>query len=409
MTSLIALMESLLVLPNEKSDEDSVDDIIPEPTSLFDLNGHTNKQLRQFKLASLNLASNLLSNKGFLSKLLAMSLLDAKCEIEMQDYYLKMAEILLKLVGYFGSYQASYATRPDANPAIVKFWRGVLKLTYDILDKVNVLLPLPSFINIIASLLKHDDATIRRKAMLLFNDKIISIEGKLAAEDETQVVSMVKNLSIIIGDKDTADVNNETAVNKQTALLCLSTLVRGFANSNIAPFAEVVSSVIGNGALQHPNPQVKASSLVCLTFLCQEIGPRVVPNMPKFMPVVLDIMHSTLQNDQSSSSTNILLQLSSISALDVIVRTLPHFVSPYITKILEAAMHPSVTSYEGSDVQKSQVLDKSKSLLSGLAVKVQPRLLLPPLFTYFDTAVSQGKGVKYSMSAHVYLLFVILF
>ncbi|RUS33557.1 hypothetical protein BC938DRAFT_471117 [Jimgerdemannia flammicorona] len=386
-TSLIALMENLLLLPNEKSD-DYPEGTVPEPNSLFDLTEHTNKQLRQFKLASLNFASLLLVSKGFLSKLLTLSHVNGNYENEMQDYYLKMAKILLRLVSYFGTYQAAYAKKGDATPVITKFWRGLLKLTYDVLDKVNVLLPLPSFINNVSSLLADNDAMIRRKAMLLFNDRISGIKGELAADDKTRVIGMAKNLAIIIGDdRDAAVAENETAVNKQAALSCLSTLVRGFAKVDPSPFANVIPSVIGKGALQHPNLQVKASSLVCLTFLCQEVGPRVVPNMPRFMPVVLDIMHSTLKSDH----INILLQLSSISALETIVRTLPHFVSPYISKILGAVMHPSIAGYEGVDGQRAQVLDKSKSLLSELATKVQPRVLLPPLFAYFETAITQGK------------------
>lgn len=265
--SLISLMESLLDLPNEKPDDE--DAMATDCNSLFDPASHSNTQLRQFKLASLNFASRLLSSKGFLAKLLSSSYTYSEYEATMEQHYLKMTEVLLKLVTTLGQYSAQYSASIDASPAISKFWRGLLKLTYDVLDQVNSLLPLSSFVNIVARLLIHEDFIVRRKVMLLFNEKVSNVlKENISTEEEARVVGMVKNLAAIVNDEEglSAD-DDDNAVGKQTALLCISTLTQQFGRNYQTELVEVVSAVIGKGALLHPNVQVKASSIVCLTFM----------------------------------------------------------------------------------------------------------------------------------------------
>jgi U3 small nucleolar RNA-associated protein 10 len=155
----------------------------------------------------------------------------------------------------------------------------------------------------------------------------------------------------------------------------------------------------------HTNEQVKASCLVCLTFMCQELGIRVVPFLPKFMPVVLSILTGTLASTDNASAlaaeadikkssrynNSVLLQLAVVSHLETLIKVLPQFVSPYVTKILAGTLHPVLAGYEGSDTSKLQILDKNKVLLSGMATNIQPRVLLPPMLGYYETAVKDGK------------------
>ncbi|KAF8939478.1 hypothetical protein BGZ52_000237, partial [Haplosporangium bisporale] len=140
----------------------------------------------------------------------------------------------------------------------------------------------------------------------------------------------------------------EVAINKQTALMCISTIVRQFGQSHTAEISKIIPVIIGSSGLLHSNEQVKASCLVCLTFMCQELGVRVVPFFPKFMPTVLSILTSTLVSanpaeavdsevdaKKSTKYTNsVLLQLAVVSHLETLVKTLPQFVSPYVTQIL---------------------------------------------------------------------------
>ncbi|KAI1320098.1 HEAT repeat-containing protein 1 [Mortierella claussenii] len=409
MKSVISLMDVIQALPNEKPAEGADVDM---EERLFDLGTHNNKQIRQFKLSVLTFSSNVLTAKSFLSKILTQTNSDASAEATLETYYLQLAERLLSLVGTFSTFVNALVLRKEPNAIVIKFWRGIIKVTYDVLDKVHILLSLPSFVKIMVALFEHKDATIRRKALGLFNQKISNVPGSPAAVPtiyQDMIVGVAENLKKVVEtDVIEGASAEEVAINKQTALLCLSTIVRQFGVSHPAEITKIVPVIIGSSGLQHPNEQVKASCLVCLTFMCQELGVRVVPFLPKFMPVVLSILGGTListnataeaaatapeaDSKKSSKYTNsVLLQLAVVSHLETLVKSLPQFVSPYVTKILASTLHPVLAGYAGNDASKLQILEKNKQLLTEMAMHIQPRILLPPVLGYFETAVRDGK------------------
>ncbi|KAF9097064.1 HEAT repeat-containing protein 1 [Mortierella sp. AD031] len=407
MKAVIALMDVLQALPNEKVEGDDVE----MEEHLFDVSTHNNKQIRQFKLAALTFSSNVLTAKSFLSKILTQTNTDPSSERVLEDYYLKLAERILTLVGSFSAFVNVLAARKEQSALINKFWRGIVKVTYDVLDKVHILLSLPSFVKIMVALFEHKDSTIRRKAMGLFNQKITNVPGSPAAVPAIYVdlvVGVSENLrKVVETDQVEGATAEEVAINKQTALMCLSTIVRQFGASHPAEMTKVMPTLIGSSGLLHANEQVKASCLVCLTFMAQELGVRVVPFLPKFMPVVLSILSGTLISTNASAAAaaaaevegkkssrynnSVLLQLAVVAHLETLIKVLPQFLSSYVTKILASTLHPVLAGYEGTDASKLQIRDKNKKLLSEMAVHIQPRVLLPPVLGYYETAVKDGK------------------
>ncbi|KAG0048658.1 HEAT repeat-containing protein 1 [Gryganskiella cystojenkinii] len=405
MKSLIALMDVIHDLPNEKAAEGDVD----MDEHLFDLSAHNNKQIRQFKLSVLTFATNVLTSKPFLSKIVTQTSTESSAEAILERHYLQMAERLLSLVGYFSGFVNTLGARKEQSAVVVKFWRGIVKITYDVLDKVHILLSMPSFVKIMVALFEHKDITIRRKAMGLFNQKIANVPGNASAVPavhENMVVAVIDDLiKVVQADQVEGASMEEVAINKQTALMCISTIVRQFGASHPTEIVKAVPVIIGSSGLMHPNEQVKASCLVCLTFMCQELGVRAVPFLPKFMPVVLSILNGTLSStnqaaaaaaqDDTKKSTrynnSVLLQLAVVSHLETLVKVLPQFVSPYVTKVLAGTLHPVLAGYEGSDASKLQILEKNKVLLTEMASNIQPRILLPPMLGYYETAVKDGK------------------
>ncbi|KAF9103403.1 HEAT repeat-containing protein 1 [Mortierella sp. AM989] len=405
MKAVIALMDVIGALPNEKNEGGDVE----MEEHLFDLSTHNSKQIRQFKLSVLTFSSNIMTSKSFLSKILTQTNTDSSSEVVLEGYYLQLAERLLSLVGTFTAFVNVLAARKEPSPLVVKFWRGIVKVTYDVLDKVHILLSLPSFVKIMVALFEHKDVTIRRKAMGLFNQKISNVAGSptaVPAVYENMIVGVSENLKKAIETDHIEGASaEEVAINKQTALLCLSTIVRQFGASHPTEIVKIVPTIIGSSGLQHPNEQVKASCLVCLTFMSQELGARVVPFLPKFMPVVLSILGSTLISTNATAAAaaevdtkkssrynnSVLLQLAVVSHLETLVKVLPQFVSPYVTKILASTLHPVLAGYEGSDASKLQILEKNKRLLTEMAHHIQPRILLPPVLGYYETAVKDGK------------------
>ncbi|KAL9551329.1 hypothetical protein MBANPS3_004308 [Mucor bainieri] len=403
MKAILALLNGLLVLPNEKPEDVAMNSSSSgggdKDAHLFNVAEHSAKQLRQYKLATLNFVGQLLSSKGFLNKVMAQGNASDVFTQRMQPYYLQAVEIILKIVTYFTEFRDSYAVSKDAVPGIAKFWRAILKVVYDVLDKVNALLPLDAFVHVISELIQHRDAAIRRKAMAIFNEKIVSFDGHAPEGAEDTLVTMIHSLAQAIQSESASLASDEdSAVNKQSALLCIASLAKILGSLYPGQFAEAIPVIIGADSLQSGNAQLQISSLVCLTVICQEIGPRAVPHLPKFMPLVTDLLDATV----AAESPNMLLQLGVVSALETIVSVLPHFVSPYITKMLRGLLSPSIYAYDAAaHAQKALIEAKATAVLSQLATSVSPRVLLTPVFAFFDTAIRNGTKSTLALCAVV--------
>ncbi|KAI7866230.1 hypothetical protein BDF14DRAFT_1985180 [Spinellus fusiger] len=383
MKAILSLLKGLLTLPNEKSEDDTMNE-----NTLFNSNEHNGKQLRQYKLATLTFIGQLLSSRSFLAKIMTQSNASEDFEEKMQPYYLATVEHILMIVTYFTEYRDQYAVSEGANPSITKFWRGILKVVYDDLAKVNALLALPAFVNVVSHLIQHPEVTIRRKAMDMFYERIQAHNNQTSVEEETLLVGMVEKFSQVITKETSIAGEEDSLINKQSALLCMSTLASMFGSIYPERFSTAIPVVIGEDCLLLTKPQIKISSLVYISVICQEIGPRAMPYLPKFMPLVLDIFSMTVEAEHP----NAMLQLSVISTLEMIVKVLPHFISSYLPKLLSSLLHSSIyTTNETNDTQKLLAKEKVLAVISEIATNVPARTLFTPVFASYEKALKNGK------------------
>jgi U3 small nucleolar RNA-associated protein 10 len=258
--SLILLMDGLLVLPNDKPQ-----DVEMAATAVFNVNEHTAKQLRQFKRACLQFAYELLGSRPFLEKVVSTNHSDPEAETALQQQYTKAAESVLQIIQYFSQYVSQYSASSDVTPGIVKSWKETLKVAYKTLDRINLLLPVPAFVDTISHLIKHQDVVIRRKAMELFKSRVEEMNSKALKIHHHELVEIVPQFATIV---DSETVHDDAGiVSKQTALDCITVLARHFGSSRPEVFAGVLPIIIGDKALDSSNSKVQIPSLVCLTFI----------------------------------------------------------------------------------------------------------------------------------------------
>jgi hypothetical protein len=258
--SLILLMDSLIALPNDKPQ-----DVEMAATAVFNVNEHTAKQLRQFKRTCLQFGYELLGSRPFLEKVVSTNHSDPEAETTLQQQYTKAAESVLQIIQYFSQYVSQYSASSDATPGIVKSWKETLKVAYKTLDRINLLLPVPAFVDTISHLIKHQDVVIRRKAMELFKSRVEEMNSKALKIHHHELVEIVPQFAAIV-DSETAN-DDAGIVSKQTALECITVLARHFGSSRPEVFAGVLPIIIGDNALNSGNSKVQIPSLVCLTFI----------------------------------------------------------------------------------------------------------------------------------------------
>lgn len=255
--SVLLLLGELLAHPNDISEDVAMQE------TLYNVNEHTAKQLRQFKRATLSFVGQLLGSREYLSKVMEESNAMSDFEETMLALYREAIELLLRIAAYYTDFGEHYVKSDNANPQVVNFWRIIVKEVYEVLKKVNALLPLPAFTNVISSLLERSDAAVRRKAMVIFNDKITSIKGKPPA----LLASMVSHFTEVIKNEPNDPSNESAMINKQTALQCISSLARLLGSDFKGQFADTLPTIIGEKALLVPNVQLNISSLVCFTVI----------------------------------------------------------------------------------------------------------------------------------------------
>ena len=122
----------------------------------------------------------------------------------------------------------------------------------------------------------------------------------------------------------------------------------------------------------------------------QATGPRSIPHLPKFMPIIVEL----LSNNVKGENPSIMLRLAIVGCLETVVTELPHFMSPYISKMLTALLASSIYEHDNEDPQMLLVENKVTEVLSAIATKVPPRVLLNPVFACYESAMAQGKKVK---------------
>uniref|UniRef100_A0A4W2GKV1 HEAT repeat-containing protein 1 n=1 Tax=Bos indicus x Bos taurus TaxID=30522 RepID=A0A4W2GKV1_BOBOX len=363
--SLMTILEYLLKLPEEK------EETIPKSVSnksepqeemlqVFNIDAHTSKQLRHFKFLSVSFMSQLLASNNFIRKVVESGGPQVLTGLEQR--------LLETVLGYINA--VAQSMERNADKLTGKFWRALLSKAYDMLDKVNALLPTETFIPVIRGLLENPLPSVRRKALDLLNNKLqqkTSWKKKIIYHflDLVPVlVAMVKHKRKTLEDQP---------INRQTALYTLKLLCKNFGAENPERFVPVLHTtvkLIALGAKEEKN--VLGSALLCVAEVVSTLEALAIPQLPSLMPPLLTTMRST----RELVSGEVYL-LSALAALQKVVETLPHFISPYLEGVLSQVIHlEKITSEMGP---ASQANVRLTSLKKTLATMLSPRVLLPAI------------------------------
>ncbi|XP_024095740.2 HEAT repeat-containing protein 1 [Pongo abelii] len=363
--SLMNILQYLLKLPEEK--EETIPKAVSfnksesqeEMLQVFNVETHTSKQLRHFKFLSVSFMSQFLSSNNFLKKVVE----SGGPEI-LKGFEERLLETVL---GYINA--VAQSLERNADKLTVKFWRALLSKAYDLLDKVNALLPTETFIPVIRGLVGNPLPSVRRKALDLLNNKLqqnISWKKTIV----TRFLKLVPDLLGIVQHKK-KEGEEEQAINRQTALYTLKLLCKNFGAENPDPFVPVLSTAVKLIAPERKEEKnVLGSALLCVAEVTSTLEALAIPQLPSLMPSLL----TTMKNTSELVSSEVYL-LSALAALQKVVETLPHFISPYLEGILSQVIHlEKITSEMGS---ASQANIRLTSLKKTLATTLAPRVLLP--------------------------------
>uniref|UniRef100_A0A8D2JAB7 HEAT repeat-containing protein 1 n=1 Tax=Varanus komodoensis TaxID=61221 RepID=A0A8D2JAB7_VARKO len=320
-----------------------------EETELFNVDSHSGKQLRHFKFLSVSFMSQLLASHSFVKK------------VRMELGIPKLLEDVLCFINVVAISVEKHTDTPTA-----KFWRALLNKSYDMLDKVNALMPTETFIPVIRGLMANQLPSVRRKAMDLLNNKLHTTFW-LGKNSEKK---MVPDLIAVVQHNIRA-TEEEQAVNRQTALFSLKLLCKCFGTEKPELFVTVLKTAIDVISVKGKEEKnVAGSALLCAAEVTCVVKALAIPQLPRLMPALINI----LKHKKELIASEIYL-LSTVTSLLKIVETLPHFLSPYLLDILLQVVHLDRIAVEMGP--SSHIKLRVTSLKSTLATKLPPRVLLP--------------------------------
>uniref|UniRef100_A0A8C2UCY9 HEAT repeat-containing protein 1 n=1 Tax=Coturnix japonica TaxID=93934 RepID=A0A8C2UCY9_COTJA len=375
--SMMKIIQYLTELPENKEGNHRTTKLKNQDGQLFNVEAHSDKQFRHFKYLSVSFMSQLLSSQSLVEKVV-------ECEEteELQKLEQRLLEDVLHYINTVASSVEGNADKPTA-----KFWRVLLNKSYDMLDKVNALLPTETFIPVIRGLMTNQLPSVRRKAMDLLNNKVQQ-RTKWQKSQVRQLLELVPELIAIVQCKR-KDEEEEQVINRQTALFSLKLLCKGFGTENPLPFVRVLKTAIDLVSSEKEEKNVMGSALLCIAEVTCTLKAQAIPQLPRLMPALL----KTLQNKKELISNEIYL-LSAVTALLKVAETLPHFLSPYLTDCLLQVVRLEKMMVEFGP--SSQISLRVTSLKTILATKLAPRILLPAVTKCYKLAGQKEWGKKWN-------------
>ena len=293
-----------------------------------------------------------------------------------------------------------------------------------VLDNVQALLSVSSFIAVIQELLQDDELRVRRKALEVFTSRVQAMRdgAGITRDEEALFVEMLPELLNALGSPNTAHATEQDQTqivyHKQTALLTIDILSRSFASNHPDAFATALGTIVsllesqqaakGDGRYDEEDEQqpLVPVCFLCIATLCGTLGTRCFPHLPRFLPLMLGTLQSVnvglageLQakaiddGEQDGTSAPLsgraLLRRSVLSGMAVVAQHLPQFLHPYLERMLRMTHEGELLSSD--DAAEQQMVAR---VLKHVAVGTPVRLTLPKVVAMFDLCVQSVNTEK---------------
>uniref|UniRef100_A0A673YET4 HEAT repeat-containing protein 1 n=1 Tax=Salmo trutta TaxID=8032 RepID=A0A673YET4_SALTR len=385
LVSLIKILKYLMALPQDKEDgpvkrpsrgrgaeKEKAEDLI------FNMEAHSSKELRHFKFLSVSFMAQLLAAGSF------VGMIAAGGDI-VEDSLQKLQQSLLEEILCY-IHTVARCVEENTDKPTGKFWRALLNKAYDVLDKVNALLPTDTFITVMRGLMGNQLPSVRRKAMELLNNKLHQ-KTQWQEKQVTVLLDLTGDLLAIVGHGH-GKVNvmeEEQAINRQTALYSLKLLCRSFGSDHKEAFVPVLNRAVEIVVSPEEEKNVMGSALLCIAEVASTLKALAIPQLPRLMPAVLQSL-----TERKEVLSNELYMLSAVTALQRVTETLPHFISPYLQDTLLQVAR--LTRVAEKATTTPQLAVRLASLRTTVATKVPPRVLLPTLTKCYSKTVNSKQS-----------------
>ncbi|KAJ3114574.1 HEAT repeat-containing protein 1 [Phlyctochytrium bullatum] len=384
--TLASLTDSVLKMSEDEDPEAS--ELAKSPLST-PVNGKT---LRFFKLLCVEAVSEMLARRSLVRKL------QQQYSEELQTLLLKFVESILIFIDEFNARGAA-----DVSASITKYNRGVIKRLHSVLSALNALLPYKSFLTVALRLMDSNDRSVSRRIILLLAERISDSPPEDYAAIQSLIHDIMKKLHALIKLGGTgADAQNEPDV-RSAVLICIDALSVFCAKKDPEIFLPLMPNLLSDECALHQARRIRSLSIGCVTTLCVQLGPRLIPFLPRLINVALaDIRENHTDKDE----------IAFFDSLLVTIDTLPLFVGSFIPEVFNALLgndfekqvDPTIQNQVGTlvlyipaamkaNTVSTQLLSKKQDVLSVVAEKLPSRTLVPIFKKAIPTLLQDAKAI----------------
>ncbi|KAI8874302.1 ARM repeat-containing protein [Ramicandelaber brevisporus] len=376
---------------------------------------HSSKSLIGYRQAMLDFIRQVIGDAVLVPKLYAAGSQLSAETVELtlsgavESLLLVVADISASIKKAEASGKASSGKASSAGNQTAQALWEVLVAGYDAVDAITDLLADKAFASMICRLLQHPSSTIRRRAMASLVRKITNADESAEPQLLQAAAAYLRTIPYLLRIADQTKgarhsneakteltAYSEPTANRQVALHCVAALATRYASNHQNAFANVMPVILSNEVLGSSIDSVAASAIACIAVLCQTLGARMLSNLPKFMPVIMDRLDSTISalETQSSQDGAATLVESALSGIVAIITALPTFLTPYLPRILALVTRCDAfqSASKLTSSASSQLAATIASTQHAIIASVAPRHLLPPLMAHFSTLLEPLKA-----------------
>ncbi|GFR10197.1 HEAT repeat-containing protein 1 [Trichonephila clavata] len=365
----IALLDFLCLLPDNK-EKTPQDFVIAEP---FNVSTHSNEQLQKYKYDVLSYINVWILSQSFVSE---ATELDSQTLCILEEKYEMLLEKTMKFLHHLRSLELA-----DANENA--FRNSLLPLLFNLVSRINYLLPSNLFIKIAQRLLQSPEVVIQKKATELLIDKLTTDQDRFDNKNPKMLLKLLKPLLRTVKKcgEDFAEENSESI--RQSALYALHLLTKVIGSTFPSKFLKVLHVSV-QILKDNQNEALTINALLCLAQVCHSLGMEVLPYVNSFMPVVVDFL---VNYDISTCDDNLILGI--IATLHRLIEDLGAFLSKYLGSIIIGICMLHVKAF----FNKRVICENLQKFQTLLATNISLRSLLPAVVNSYSEIMPTNSNV----------------
>lgn len=248
---------------------------------------------------------------------------------------------------------------------------------------------------IFRELFQQECPMLRRKAI----DSLVARLGQMKQDDAARELEKLGSfvellISIVANESETSD-------NIQAALGGLARLVRLAGKANASLYASTIMEVVmSERAVLHSDENIAAAGLHYVSTACIELGPRVVPVLPKLVPFAMSKLEAISAAELVECSAEkpfamSRIQHASLKTLETVIERLAQFASAYVERILSWTITPALqttvlSASTRSNGGKKHLVAAGSEIQKMLIAHANARILVPAAINIWSSEVSNA-------------------